>query len=156
MLSNMETTESALRAAERAAAAPFVDYPATPSWYPLLVAGFMTAMPGGPVLIRHDHVVLGFGVQALAIALLMAFILWYRKRWGTWPRMAAAPPEIKTAYRWYVLAFAAGAFFCLAAWGAGGWQLGLPAIFVATYALVWVYERSVYPKAAQRVRERLA
>lgn len=152
----METTESALRAAERAAAAPFIEYPATPWWYPLLVAGFMTAMPGGPVLIRHGHTFLGFGVQALAVGALFAFLTVYRKKWGAWPRMAAAPPEIKEAYRWYALTFAAGIFCCIGAWVAGGWQLGLPVIFVATFVLVWVYERTVYPRAARRVRERLA
>ena len=70
------------------------------------------------------------------------------------PEMTIA--EIKEAYRWYALTFAAGIFCCIGAWVAGGWQLGLPVIFVATFVLVWVYECTVYPRAARRVRERLA
>jgi len=36
------------------------------------------------------------------------------------------------------------------------WRLGLSTNFVMALAITWVYERSVYPRAAQRVRDRLA
>ena len=36
------------------------------------------------------------------------------------------------------------------------WRLGLSTNFVMALAITWVYDRSVYPRAAQRVRDRLA
>lgn len=156
MLSDMETTDATLRAAERAAAAPFIDYPKTPWWYPLLFATFMTAVLAGPALVQHGHGIAGFGLQFLSLAALITFARWYRTRWGAWPRMSAAPAEIKGAYRWFLTMFVVGAVVSVAAWLLGGPQVGLPAIFVVAYALIWAYEGVVYPRAAQRVRERLA
>ena len=152
----MENAQDALREVEMAAAAPFVNYPVTPWWYPPLMASFFTAMAAGPVLISQGRGAAGFTLQAAAIIAVSVFYVTHRVRSGTSPRMRSAPREIKHAYRWCFVAFAGSAVVSVAVWMLLGWQFGLSAIFVTTLVMTWAYERVVYPRAVQQVRDRLA
>ncbi|MBG6226506.1 hypothetical protein IWX63_003105 [Arthrobacter sp. CAN_A2] len=156
MLSVMENTRDALRDAEVAGAAPFVNYPVTQWWYQPLMAGFFTAMVAGPLLISQGQGAAGFALQVAAIIAVSLFYVAYRAKWGTSPRMRSAPKEVKRAYRWCFVALAGSAVVSVAVWMLLEWQAGLGAIFVTTLTMTWVYERVVYPRAVQQVRERLA
>ena len=152
----MENTQDALRDVEQAAAAPFVNEPVSPWWYPLLMASFFTALVAGPLLISQRWAVAGFGLQLVAIIAVGVFHAAHRTKAGTSPRMRSAPDEIKHAYRWFFLGFGGSATVSVAVWMLLGWQGGLSAIFVTTLAVTWAYERVLYPRAVQRVRDRLA
>ncbi len=139
-----------------AAARPFIEYPPTPRWYPALMGGYFAAIAASIFLGANGYGVAGFGVIAAAIVTLGLFFRWYRSRWGTWPQMSEAPPEIRRAYR---LAFA-GALVALLLTVAVG-LLSPPIVTVAvTFVVfttsVWAYERRVYPAACAAVRSRLA
>ncbi|MCY7402037.1 MAG: hypothetical protein LH477_13990 [Nocardioides sp.] len=145
-----------MRAIERAAAAPFITAPRTQWWYPVLMACFFTAMMAGAPLVGRGHAAVGFGLQVLALVAVGVFYGTYRETWGTRPRMRSAPPEIAAVYRWCWGAFAGAMLLSAAVWVLSDWRVGLSSIFVTTLAVTWAYERRVYPRAAQQVRERLA
>lgn len=156
MLSRMESTHRELREVERAAAAPFIHYPATPWWYPLFMAiAYTTMATGAVVAIEFDRGVLGVALPFLALGAVVLYMRHYRRQWGTWPRMNAAPREIRGAYRVYFLALAGSLVLIVTAWATLGWLAGLIVIFLTMLVLFTVYERVIYPRAAQRVRERL-
>jgi len=145
-----------LRDLNLAAARPFIEYPPTPWWYPALMGGYFAAIAAAMFLGANGHGVVAFGVFGVAIVTLGLFFRWYRSRWGTWPQMSEAPPEIRRAYR---LAFT-GASAALVLTVAVGF-LSPPLVTVAvTFVIfttsVWAYERRVYPAACAAVRSRLA
>lgn len=151
----METNDS-LHELDRAAARPFLDYPRTPWWYPILMGGYFAAILAAVFLIFNDNLVIGIVIEFVAIFTLALFVGWYRRRWGTWPRMSEAPPEIRVAYRRYFV----GAFVALVLNVVVG-LLSPPVVtvaitFVAFSTLIWVYERKVYPAACAAVRTRLS
>lgn len=152
----MENTRNALRDVELAAAAPFVNEPVSPWWYPLLMASFFTALVAGPLLISQGLGAAGFGLQLVAIIAVGVFYAALRAKAGTSPKMRSAPDEIKHAYRGLFLGFGGSAVVSVAVWVLLGWQGGLSAIFLTTLATTWEYERVLYPRAVQRVRDRLA
>ncbi len=152
----MESNEQQMRAIERAAATPFITAPRTPWWYPVLMACFFTAMVAGVPLVGRGHAAAGFGLQVLALVAVGVFCGAHRETWGTRPRTRSAPAEIMGAYRWCWVALSGCVVISAAAWEWVDWRVGLGSIFVTTLAVTWVYERSVYPRAAQQVRERLA
>lgn len=153
----MESTQQALREAERAAAAPFIDYPATRWWYPPFMAVAFAAMATGTALaIELDRGILGMALVLLALGAVALYMRHYRQRWGTWPRMEAAPREIRGAYRTYFLAVGGALVLSVAAWVTFGWLAGVVTVFLTMLMLFILYERVIYPRAAQRVRERLA
>lgn len=141
----------ALRQADRAAAAPYIDYPPTPRWYPPatgLWAGcfcLSLAIPGDSPL---------RGVALLVLVVVeMVFLAWYRRYRGTWPR-GRAPEEIRRV----MLGFVAGVVpvvgvVGLVVWLAGPWVAALVAVVIVTPAVAW-YERA-YAAAAARARLRL-
>jgi hypothetical protein len=151
----MENTEDTLRDVKRAAAAPFVNEPVSQWWYPLLMAGFFTAMVAGPLLISQGRGVAGMGLYAVAIIAVGVFYVAHRAKSGTSPKMSSAPDEIKRVYRWFCLAFAGSLAVSVVMWIFLGWQSGLSAFFVTTLATTWIYERVLYPRAVQQVRDRL-
>lgn len=151
----MESKDS-LRELNLAAARPFIEYPPTPWWYPVLMGGYFAAIAIALFLGADGHGLVAFGVFAAAIITLGLFFRWYRARWGTWPQMSEAPPEIRRAYR---IAFAGAAVALLLSVVVG--LLSPPVVTVALTFLVfatsvWAYERRVYPAACAAVRERLA
>ncbi len=145
-----------LRDLNRAAARPFIDYPRTPWWYPILMGGCFSAIAAVLLLLSNGNVVVGIVLGAVALLSLGIFFGWYRSRWGTWPRMSEAPAEIRRAYRRYF----AGLFVALVLTVVVG-LLSPPVVTVAVTflvftALFWGYERKVYPAACADVRARLA
>jgi hypothetical protein len=154
MLSDMESdadVAAALRTADRAAAAPYIDYPPTPHWYPpatgLWAGAFCLtlAIPEDPVR--------AVALVAL-VAVQVAFLAWYRRYRGTWPR-GRAPQEIRRLLAVFVVAAAALiGTLGLTLWIAPAWVAAILAVAVVTPAVAW-YERA-YAAAAARARARLA
>lgn len=152
----MTSGDDTLRQADRAAAAPFLEQPRTRWWYPPFMAAFFTGLAAGPVLVAEGRGGAGFAVQGLVLVGFLAFTVGYRRQAGTSPRMRSAPPEITRAYLFLLLAGGACVGVTAAAWSLAGPVAGLSALFVTSLAVVWAYERAVYPQAAARVRRRLA
>jgi len=83
----------------------------------------------------------------------LAFVVWYRRYRGTWPR-GRAPEEIRRV----LLAFVVGAVVvvgvvALVLWLIEPWVAAIVAFVVVTPAIAW-YEKA-YAAAAARVRVRL-
>ncbi|THJ68622.1 hypothetical protein E8P82_01585 [Arthrobacter echini] len=151
----MENIEDALLAADRAAAAPFVQTPPAPAWYPLAMAIYFTAVAGSFPLLQDDHVLLGAGVLVVAISGLLTLTLTIRAQRGTWPRLAEAPPEIKRVVAVFVSLAVLALLVSAAIWFWVGAAAGLSTVFIASLAVVWAYEFRLYPAAARQVRQRL-
>jgi len=154
MLSDVESNQDAaesLRLADRAAAAPYIDYPPTPRWYPpatgLWAATFCLAqaIPDTSPL---------RAVPMLALILVeFAFLAWYRRYRGTWPR-GRAPVEIRRVMWWFVAGVVVVVGFgALLLWLTSPWVTAPVAFVVVTPAVAW-YERA-YAAAAARARARL-
>ena len=144
---------SALAVAERAGAAPYLDYPPTPKWYPAAVGAWLAAM----ILTCHgasERPAIFIPLLAALIVAEFAFIAWYRRRWQTWPSLRNAPKEISSAYRRYALAatpaFAAG----IALYVFVGPYVAAGFAFVVTTGGLALYER-YYERAAEATRRRL-
>jgi hypothetical protein len=144
----------ARRIAERAEAAPFVDYPATPWWYAPaagLWAGALTLLVG---FAQDRHALAVVGLLAL-VALESAFLAWYSRYHGALPSLRHAPAEFRPAFVRYgvgvvlVLALVAGTWL-LAGPGAAAVVAG-----IAVTAGLVLYERT-FARAAARTRDRLA
>ncbi len=148
----MESNEArdALREADRAAAAPWIDFPPTPWWYVPGVALFAAAMP--PVYSLLDGWQRSLAQLGL-VAVVLAFLLWYRRYRGTMPS-GSAPRELRGA----LWAFIAGAIvLTLSVWlvaeTAGPWWAAALSGIGALVVVGW-YERA-YTRAADRIRERV-
>lgn len=152
----MDDLKQELRAAERAAAAPFVEDPRSQAWYPLFMAAFVTALTAGPVLTVHGLGYLGFPLQALALAAVGSYYLRHHKRAGAVPRMRSAPPEMQRAYTLLLLGAVTALGISVMTWLASGWPAGLAAVFGSSLALAWLYERHLYPRALRLLQQRLA
>jgi hypothetical protein len=145
---------TALAVAERAGAAPYIDYPPTPRWYPFVVGawGALMALAAG---LSADHALLGGALLVALVASEGAFLAWYRRYRRVVPSMTGAPREIAAAFR----RFLAGAVMVLGACaGVYAWLGPVPAA-VFTFCLVTpavaLYERH-YAAAAASARARLA
>jgi hypothetical protein len=156
MVSNMESyteARSALAVAERAGAAPYIDYPPTPKWYAPAVGAWLAAM----VLTCHgasDRPAIFIPLLLVLVAFEGAFFRWYRRRWRTWPAMKGAPKEIGAAYRRYyacvAVVFAAG----VAVYALVSPYTAAALAFVVTTVGLTLYERD-YERAAAATRRRL-
>lgn len=156
MLSGMDNLDATLRAADRAAAAPFTETPSTPAWYPLAMAAYFTAVAGTIPLMRDGHILPGMGLLLAAIVAVLILTLTLRAKWGTWPRLAVAPTEIKRAFGLFTILAIAAFVLSAAIWTWFGDIPGLVAVFLTVLAVVWAYEYRLYPAAARQVRQRLA
>ncbi|WP_432557444.1 hypothetical protein [Granulicoccus sp. GXG6511] len=152
----MESSRQTLLGAERAAAAPFIDYPRVPIWYPAFIAVIFTLIGVSAALFFEFESWVGWLTLGIALAAVLGFASWYRRQWGTWPRMGAAPPEIRRAYLTCLAGFAIVALLTALAWILLGWPAGLVVVFVTIFVLITLYERVIYPRAAEKVRKRLA
>ncbi len=156
MLSTMESMSDprrALAAAERAAAAPYVDYPVLRGWYPLAVGLWSAALVASLTLLDSHEVVR----QPLVVALLLAeglFVAWYRRRRGASPSLRGVPPEIAREMALFVVGVVL-VLVCVAVVGlVAGALAGVVTTFVLVTAGVAAYERR-YAAAAEVVSRRL-
>jgi hypothetical protein len=152
-MESIEDPRTALRIVERAGAAPYIDYPPTPRWYPFAVgvwAALMVLACDG----ASSRPAVFIPVIVLLVAAEGAFFAWYRRYMQTWPSMRSAPREINAAYRRY----AVGAVSVLAVCVAVFVLIGPVVCAVVTFALVAaglaLYERT-YAAAATATRNRL-
>jgi hypothetical protein len=146
--------QAALAMAERAGAAPYVDYPPTPKWYPFVVGAWMAAL----ILAGHgteSRPAVFVPVLLVLVAAEGLFIAWYRRYYQTWPSMRRAPKEINAAYRRYAAGLAVAVAVCAGVWFLAGPYACAAIAFVVTVIGLWAYERA-YAHAAAATRERLA
>lgn len=157
MLSIMESyrdIERAIADTERAGAAPYVDFPKTPFWYPPTVGLWAAAMTAAPAYLSERPVILVLLVLML-VGLEAAFVGWYRRRRGTMPSMRGVPREIGIEMLGFVVGFVVVvAAIVLTAILAGPLPGTVVALVLVT-AGVAVYEHR-YAAAAEATRRRLA
>ncbi|NPC97455.1 hypothetical protein [Nocardioides sp. zg-DK7169] len=144
----------AQRAAERAEAAPYTDYPPTPWWYPPAMGVWVTAYVLLLTLREGHGVWLIVGMVGLA-ALVGLFLSWYSRHHGAMPNLRRAPREFRPAFACYAGVLVGIVGSTALAWRLVGPVLAAPVAFVTTVAGIVVYERA-YAAAARRTRERLA
>ncbi|WP_191844106.1 hypothetical protein [Catellatospora chokoriensis] len=153
----MESIEVAeqLKAAERGAAAPYVDYPPTPWWHAPSVGAWVAAMIGTFTWWR-ENAGLFVGSLVALIAVEILFVTWMRRRHGALPMPGRGTPPIEIAGVWrgYAAALPVIALLVAAAWLLGGIPAAAIAGFVLVTAGLAVYERR-YSVAAARTRARL-
>jgi hypothetical protein len=156
MVSIMETTpdpRQQLAEARRAAAAPYVDYPPTPSWFPVTVGAWSAGLVAALTVLEQHPVLKSVLVLGLVLA-EAAFIGWYRTYRGTSPSLRQVPREIGREMTRFAVGFVV---VVLAVLGAA---VLLPPVvpvalaFVLVTAGVSVYERR-YARAAAATRARL-
>jgi hypothetical protein len=152
-LSTMESQENArelLREADRAEAAPWIDYPPTPAWYPVSVGLWGAAMV---LALGALPPVWGAVVAVLLVGVEGAFLGWYRRYRGTMPA-GPLPTELRPA----VVRLVVGLLLLVVGAGAlvlaGQPWVAAAAVLVLGTALVWWYERA-YAEAAVATRARL-
>lgn len=142
-----------LRLAERAEAAPYVDYPSTPWWYYPLTASWAAAFVA---VFALDGPAFAIGVVTLVVAEL-AFLAWLHRWHGALPSpgQPGTPPEVAAAYRRYFLGLA-GVVLVVAL---TAWLVAVPVGAVLAFVLVGggllAYEHD-YARAADEVKARLA
>jgi hypothetical protein len=157
MLSDMESDAfdltEAQRTAERAEAAPYVDYPPTPRWY-YPACGAWVAAYVALLGLREEHSVwLVVGVVLLT-ALVGAFLGWYQRYVGAMPRPLRGPREFRLAYAGYFAGLLVLTGAIAGTWLLVGHAAAVVVAFVGTTVGIYGYERA-YADAARRTRERL-
>lgn len=152
----MESTDprELARTLERAEAAPYLDYPELPGWYPVAFAAWFAAMAAVVGYVGNLWVIAAvFGL----IVVEVLFVRWFVRAHGAmpWPGKGNPPAEIARLYRAYYVA-AAGVVVAvgLTWWLVGHWP-AVAATFVLASLGFWLYDVR-YEVAAARVRERLA
>ncbi|WP_244931609.1 hypothetical protein [Nocardioides sp. W7] len=146
--------QQARRIAERAEAAPYIDYPPTPWWYAPaagLWAGALILLIG---LAQDRRVLALVGLLAL-VALEGAFLAWYSRYHGALPSLRHAPAEFRPAFVRYGVGVAVVLALVVGSWLlAGAIAAAVVAGVAVTVGLV-LYERT-FARAAARTRARLA
>lgn len=142
-----------LREADRAAAAPYVDYPPTPVWYPLAVGLWCAAFVLCWTLDGPAFAV----VMVTLLAAQILFVRWASRRHGALPdpTKGEPPAEIARQYRLFFISAAAVAVLTLVLSWAAAPAVAAPVVFVLVTAGLWHYERT-YAVAAAQVRDRLS
>ncbi len=140
-----------LRGADRAAAAPWIDYPPTPRWYFVGVGVWAALFVWIIVALRHHTI-----VYAVAIVLMVvgevATVAWYRRYRGALPH-GRPPREVAIVIGWYFSGVVLIAAAVIAA-TLVSLIFGMATAFVlATAGAAW-YEVA-YLRAVERVRSRL-
>ncbi|MEV4141604.1 hypothetical protein AB0J72_56795 [Dactylosporangium sp. NPDC049742] len=142
--------------AERAAAAPYVQYPPTPWWYAPVIGAWTAAFIGCFTWWRENGALFAASLAILLSAEVL-FLVWMRRRHGALPMPGHGKPpvEIAAVWRGYFAGLVVIAALVAPAW----WFVGVPAAAAVAFVLVTaglvVYERK-YAVAAGRVRDRLA
>lgn len=153
----MESSElhAALREAERGAAAPYIAYPTTPWWYPLVLGAWAAAMVGMFVFWRQNGALFFAGI-AILISLEVLFLTWLQRRHGALPMLGKGKPpeEIAASYRGYFAGLAVIVAAVALVWLLAGVPAAAATTFVLVSAGLFWYEK-VYSAAAERVKARL-
>lgn len=141
--------------AERAAAAPYINYPPTQWWEIVLIATWAGALVYAVGTDRID----GFPQALLIFALVgveLVWINWRSRSHGAmpWPGKGNPPPEIAKLWRHYYLGVAAFAAMIAVVWILGNHVAAAVFVFFLTLVSLTWYETR-YGAAATRVRERL-
>lgn len=141
---------------ERAAAAPYVQYPPSPWWYAPAIGAWTAAFIADFVWWRRNGVLFAASLGILLAAETL-FVIWMRRRHGALPMPGHGrpPAEIAAVWRGYVLGVAAIAALVALAWWLGGVPVAAAVAFVLVTAGIALYERR-YAIAAGKVRDRLA
>ncbi|MGN6250985.1 MAG: hypothetical protein ACTHNS_04125 [Marmoricola sp.] len=147
-----EQAATRLREAERSAAAPYIDYPPAPAWYPPAGGVWATGLAASLLLVHGDT---WATITRLALDLvLVAFVSWYVRKRGTMPSLRGVPAELRRAFAAYLggLALIGLVLAASALW------LPVPITLVLTFVLVtaglYAYE-TCYARAAEETRARL-
>ncbi len=144
----------AQRAAERGEAAPYVDFPPTPAWFPpaggLWAGALVTAIASAG---SHERLAI-LGIMVLLVVQVL-FMKWYSRHHGALPSPQGAPPEFVSAFRRYKIGVAVVLAATTTTWVLlGPWWAALTTAVLVTIGLM-LYEKA-YAAAAARTRERLA
>lgn len=158
MVSTMESNETAdrdLQRAERAAAAPWIDYKPSPWW---LVPSF-ALLEGALVLLLGERENIHGAVFAVT-AVLLVFLLfaWLgaaMSRHGVVPRLRHAPAEFVALLRAYYAGFALLVAVVVIMYVGVGSRVAAVAAAVGAAGGLYLYEW-YYAKVAEAVRTRLA
>ncbi|WP_028659852.1 hypothetical protein [Nocardioides insulae] len=146
-----------LRMADRAAVAPYVEYPKDPWWAApgfgvyCAVWAVLVGLPDGAGRAWEIATVV---LMIVMVAFLGAYFGYQRRRWGAFPR-GKPPREIAVAYfAWlvYFLTFMGVVWVAAEQWGL---VFAVPFAFLGGTAGFWVYGL-VYERAAGRLRRRVA
>ncbi|MFG2043706.1 hypothetical protein [Dactylosporangium sp. NPDC048998] len=154
----MESVEARdqLLLVERAAAAPYVQYPPTPWWYAPAVGAWTAAFIGDFAWWRVNGALFAASLGILVSAEAL-FLIWMRRRHGALPMPGHGKPpvEIAAVWRGYFVGVVIIAILVALAWWFGGVPVAAAVDFVLVTAGVAIYERK-YAIAAGNVRDRLA
>ncbi|GEL21900.1 hypothetical protein PSU4_08540 [Pseudonocardia sulfidoxydans NBRC 16205] len=145
----------ALDELERAEAAPYVNYPATPWWHFPLMGLWAGAMVGAFVWWR-ESALLFVGAMVVLVAIETAYLVWLSRTHGALPMpgRGTPPAELAPVWRGYFI----GVAVVVVGVGLVWWLLGIAAAAVTAFVLVTgglaEYDRR-YERAAARTRARL-
>lgn len=159
MLSTMESDRSPdelrdlLRATERAAAAPYVDFPPTPAWYPPAVGAWVAA--GVALGAYQPPAAVFFPIVAVMLLSLGAFLRWYQRKRGTMPTLTDAPPEFRAVFTSYWVGLAVIAAVLVPTVVFAPPVVTVVVAFVMVTAGAAAYERA-YANAAAATKNRLS
>lgn len=156
----MESNEirEQLRLAERAAAAPYIDYPKDPWWQFLLLslvlpifALLLNTLVNGSTTMRSL-----LALQSLAITgITLAVVLSQRKRRGALPSGGKAPAELRRVFRWYFVGASALTLAVSALALTTPLYVSMPVAWaLSLFGIAWF--GMAHERAAVRIRERLA
>jgi hypothetical protein len=155
MVSDMESfrdADEALAEVERASAAPYVDYPPTPAWYPPAVGAWTAALTMATTL--ADRILFGAALAAL-LAIELAALALYRRYRGTLPSMRRVPAEIGRAMRQFFVGATAVLAAVVTVYALASPVVAAGVAFVTVTALLHWYEER-YAAAAAAARDRLS
>lgn len=154
----MESDEAKdlLRVAERAEAAPYIDYPPTPWWYFPTIGAWAAAMIATFTWWR-ENAALFVGSIAVLIVLEIVFLRWMTRRHGALPMpgKGSPPAEIQPVWRGYFISLPVVAAVVALSWWLGGVLVAASAAFIVVTAGLVFYEQR-YDRAAAATRARLA
>lgn len=146
-----DDARNALRAADRAAAAPWIDYPPVPWWHPLFFAAYAAGLTLAIGLL--DGLATA-GVELVLVVVMLGYTRWYVRKRGTYPK-GTPPQEIRRPLH---LMIAGAVLIAVATFALGALvSVWLAAAFAAvtTSGGITAYE-AAYARGAQRARDRLA
>ena len=144
-----------LRAVERAAAAPYLNYPKNPWWVVPAFGALASLFILGVHLSKRSDLSNALWTALMALVAISAwgYTWWQYRRWGAAPA-GKAPREVNRAMWWFVAGAVVVAVALLLLADRAPLWLGMPTAFVLTSAGVFWFGRA-YARAAARVRERL-